>query len=175
MFSHISKQIPIKQDEYPKISKLWETALASLRVPSIRKYLKFSAEPFETYEAETSGEESPLELSPDVDSIPLTLKADFPYEEFPKFSEEYLSPFDYLTTKQYQTRDGLKLLHNPNYHSLTLAAFEIDKEIKKRFPSIKGQLKGIDSIVSLASFAVPFQMTSAPKMRIYITVIMIKP
>lgn len=175
-FKFFDKNGYLEQKDYTKLTNEWVELLNPIRVKSIRKNILFTKLKYEVYQKEAVknvGEYSSLDEKIDLEFIPLYFVATFSSTMFPDFQTEYFAPFNFLTNKTCISMEGLKIIQANQYHSLTMATYEMEEVIKERFSKSK-KFKDFDSdLVVSPQFLLPFQIDSYFPITIVLNVNMI--
>jgi hypothetical protein len=166
----------LDQKDYTKLTKEWLSLLNPLRVPKIRKFLKFTNLTYDVYKEEVkkiSNSYTSVEDEIDMFSIPLFFVTTFSSTLFPEFQDEYFAPLSFLTNKNYISLKGLKIIEPSLYHSLTKTQYDLELLIKERFEA-SPKFKDIsEEAVVLSQFLLPFDIDSEFPMTIVLNVNML--
>ena len=161
-FKHLEKNGYLTEADYNKLAEVWLKVLNPLRTKSIRKYLNFSKLKYSAYKDSAEKYKPNFDEAIDLDAtfIPMFFVTSFPSSLFPTFCDEYFSPFDYLTNRNFITMEGLRVVEPSSYHSLCYAAYELETEIHQRFQESPVLNEVATETVVLNQFLVPMDVTS---------------
>jgi hypothetical protein len=131
----------IKESDYNSLSRKIIKEINPLQIQNIRKNMEFISLDYSEYMEGRNkefliGEES---LPLDLNCISIPFITSFSSRYFPSFEEEFLNPYGYLKFLDEQVileeieDRPLKSLVNGNFHSLSLAAYFIEKKIKELY------------------------------------------
>jgi hypothetical protein len=175
-FKHLENKGCLEQGDYNTLTKEWLSLLNPVRVPKIRKFLKFTNLTYDVYLEEVKkicGNYDSVEEEIDMLSIPLFFVTTFSSTLFPEFQDEYFAPLSFLTNKNYITLKGLKIIEPSLYHSLTKTQYDLELLIKERFEKSKKFKDVAEDIVMLSQYLLPFDIDSEFPMTIVLNVNMI--
>ncbi|MFA5071052.1 MAG: hypothetical protein WC511_01625 [Candidatus Pacearchaeota archaeon] len=162
-FKSFDKNGYLEEKDYNTLTKDWLEILNPVRVKPIRKQLLFTNLKYEVYKKEavkTANEVETLEDKIDLEFVPLYFVSTFSSTFFPDFQTEYFAPFSFLTNKNCVSLEGLKVIQANQYHSLTIATYEIEEVIKERFAKTKKFKDFAEDLIVYPTFLLPFDIDS---------------
>lgn len=157
----------LSEKDYNTLSRRLTNAINPIRVNTIRKNLEFMTIPYLDYTKEDLNEfldEGEFSVPLEFNGISVPLITSFNANFFPNFDHEYTNPLgeidfvdDTVIVGEVQNQP-LKQVLNCNFHSLAIAAYDIEKAIKEAFK--KSSLWKISEDISvLVEFYVPFRIS----------------
>lgn len=135
----------VSEAEYNRIVQRLQAKLTGMRVPSIRKGLVLEPLDFDAYVAEAQAsydrQWAPIsdpELGVDLNVILVSFQAKFSMSMFRNFADEYvqfmsLDSVSLTDVAINASQQGYALVPTTRFHSLLLAALQIEEEIGKRY------------------------------------------
>lgn len=172
-FKHLEKNGFLKEEDYNKLAKEWISLLNPVRIPNIRKYLRFTNLKFDVYKEEVSKFKPSFDnVEDEIDLLaaPLFFVSTFSSTLFPEFQDEYFAPLSFLTNKNYITMKGLKIIEPSMYHSLTKAQYDLELVVKERFEQSKKFKDVAEEVAVLTQFLLPFEIDSEFPMTIVMNI-----
>lgn len=157
----------LTEKDYNVLSKKVVNAINPIRVNTIRKILEFEALPYIDYTKEELNEtldDSDFSVPLELDNVSIPLVTAFNSNYFPNFELEYANPsgiidfLDDVVILEEIKEIPLKNVPNNNFHSLAVAAFDIEKSIKEAYK--KSNLWKISEDVSIVvEFFIPARIS----------------
>lgn len=130
----------LSEKDYNSFSRKIVQSINPVRVNNIRKNLEFKAFSYVDYSKEDFKEfleDGDFSISLELNSISIPLSTSFNSNFFPNFELEYLNPFgsmgfvdDFVHIEEIQ-EIPLKQVMNSNFHSLAIAAYDLEQLIKE--------------------------------------------
>lgn len=153
----------LSEKDYNVLSRKIVNAINPVRVNNIRKNLEFKSLTYNDYSKEDFTEfleDSDFSVPLELNSMSVPLVTSFNSNFFPNFELEYLNPYGHMDfVDDFVQVEGiqevpLKQVMNSNFHSLAIAAYDLEKHIKE---SIKQSSlwKVSEDISVLIEFYVP--------------------
>ena len=129
----------LSEKDYNSLGRKLSKVINPLRVSDIRKVMEFLPISYSDYIKDMKNEaycEDNSSIQFGKGFVGVFLSSSFNSNYFPNFDQEYSNPWgpvilhrDYTVIDEIG-EEGLKFVPNGNYHSLAIAAYNIEKEIK---------------------------------------------
>jgi hypothetical protein len=162
-FKSFDKNGYLEEKDYNDLTKTWLSILNPIRIKSIRKHLEFTKLKYDVYKKESvkaGNTVDTLDEKIDLEFVPLYFVTTFSSTMFPAFQDEYFAPFSFLTNKSFVSMEGLKVIQPNQYHSLTMASYEIEEVVKGRFAASKKFKDFAEDVIIHPTFLLPFEIDS---------------
>jgi hypothetical protein len=157
----------LSEKDYNVLARKVTNAINPMRVNNIRKNLEFTAMSYTDYTKEELGEflnDGEFNVPLETHSISIPVITSFNANFFPNFDLEYSNPYgvinfidDTVVLGEVQGQ-ALKQVLNCDYHSLAIAAYDLEKNIKEAYK--KSNLWRVSEDVSvLVEFYIPARIS----------------
>jgi hypothetical protein len=157
----------LSERDYNVLSRKLIKAINPVRVNNIRKGLAFAPMIYSEYSKEElneSLEDDGFSIPLELNNVSIPLIVSFNSSYFPDFELEYTNPYnivelaDDLVFIKEVRGNALKQVPNNNFHSLAIAAYNLEKSIKDSFK--ESSLRKIsEDIAILIEFFIPVQIS----------------